>query len=203
MIPVRAKRRDELNVSTRESACSLVVITGAPGSGKSPILSELVARGFSGVPEPAREVIAEQRAKGVERIYDVDPRLFFELMLSRAVTDFRRMRTAPGPAFFDRGIPDLIGYAGLSEIDPSQAVQAATAHRYDDLVFVLPSWREIYTTDIDRRMTYEEAEAFGERVREIYVGLGYSVVDVPRDTVTARVRFILDTLGLPDDGTVV
>ena len=75
-------------------------------------------------------------------------------------------------------------------------------HRYNDLVFVLPSWPQIYVTDTERRMTFEAAEAFGERVRSIYAGLGYSVVEVPCDTVVARARFILDTLGLIGDGRV-
>ena len=43
---------------------SLLVITGPPGSGKTPIVRELVASGFTGVAEPARKVIAAQRAIG-------------------------------------------------------------------------------------------------------------------------------------------
>ena len=181
---------------TTGSINGLLVITGPPGSGKTPIVRELVESGFTGVPEPAREVIAEQRAVGGDGVYDKNPRLFLNLMLSRAVADFRRLSDAPGPVFFDRGIPDLIGYADLFGCDASDAANAALVHRYNDLVFVLPSWPEIYVTDSERRMTFEAAKAFGERVRSIYVELGYSVVDVPCDTVVARARFVLDTLGL-------
>ena len=187
---------------TTGSTNSLLVITGPPGSGKTPIVRELVASGFRGVAEPAREVIAEQGAIGGDGVYDKNPRLFLHLMLSRAVADFQRMSGPHGPAFFDRGIPDLIGYAELFGLDVSDAANAAAVHRYNDLVFVLPSWPEIYVTDSERRMTFEAAEAFGERVRSIYVELGYSVVDVHCDTVVARARFILDTLGLIGDGSV-
>jgi predicted ATPase len=45
-------------------------------------------------------------------------------------------------------------------------------------------------------MAFEAADAFGERVREIYQDLGYTLVVVPRDTVSARARFILETLNL-------
>ena len=172
----------------------LCVITGPPGSGKTPLVRELVASGFAGVAEPAREVIAEQRAIGGDGLYDKNPQLFFDLLLSRAVADVRRMSGAPSAVFFDRGIPDLIGYAELFGLDPSAAAHAAAEHRYDDPVFVLPSWPEIYVTDGDRRMTFEQAAAFGERVRSIYLELGYSLVDVPRDTVAARSRFIVDTV---------
>jgi hypothetical protein len=41
---------------TTGSTKSLLVITGPPGSGKTPIVRELVASGFRGVAEPAREV---------------------------------------------------------------------------------------------------------------------------------------------------
>jgi predicted ATPase len=176
------------------STTGLLVITGPPGSGKTPIVDELGASGFTGVAEPAREVIAEQRALGGDGVWDRNPQLFLTLMLSRAVADFRRMSGAPGPVFFDRGIPDLIGYAELFGLDTSDAAKAAAAHRYHDPVFVLPSWPEIYVTDSERRMTFEAAEAFGDRVRRIYVELGYSVVEVPRDTVVARARFLLDAL---------
>jgi predicted ATPase len=178
---------------TTGSTKNLIVITGPPGSGKTPIVRELAASGFTCVAEPAREVIAEQRATGGGGVSEKNPRLFLTLMLSRAVADLRRMRGAPGPVFFDRGIPDLIGYAELFGLDASEAANAAAVHRYNDLVFVLPGWPEIYVTDSERRMTFEAAEAFGERVRRIYVELGYSVVEVPRDTIIARARFILDT----------
>ena len=112
------------------------------------------------------------------------------------------MCRAPGPVFFDRGIPDLIGYAELFGLDASDAAIAAAVHRDNDCVSVLPSWPDIYATDSERRMTYEAAETFGRRVRGIYVELGYSVVDVPCDPVVARARFILETLGLKDDGSV-
>jgi predicted ATPase len=160
------------------------------------VLRELVRLGYVGIPEAAREVIAEQRAMSGDAVYDRDPRLFLSLMLSRAVSDFRHASGASGLVFFDRGIPDLVGYAELFGLDASDAAQAAVDHRYNDRVFVLPSWSEIYVADSDRRMTFEDAEAFGERVRSVYIELGYSVVDVPRDTVVARTRFILNTLRL-------
>src|SRR5262245_34443264 len=170
----------------------LFVITGPPGAGKTPLLRELMALGFPGIAEPAREVIAEQRSIGGQGVHDRNPQLFLDLMLSRAVADFERMSDTSGPVFFDRGIPDLIGYAELFGLDPASAAQAAAGHRYQDPVFALPSWREIYVTDSDRRMTFEAASAFGARVRTIYEDLGYDIIDVPCDTVRARARFICD-----------
>ena len=182
------------------STKNLFVITGAPGSGKTPIVRELMALGFKGVDEPAREVLAQQRAIGGGSVYDRDRRLFCDLMLSRAIADFDRMGAAQTPVFFDRGIPDQIGYAELFGLDTSMAESAAAVHRYNDVVFALPSWPEIYVTDSERTMTFESAQAFGERVRNVYEDLGYTVVVVPRDTIGARARFIVETLEVRANG---
>jgi predicted ATPase len=175
---------------------NLFVITGAPGSGKTPIIRELVALGFKGVDEAARQVLAQQRAIGGEGVSERNPRLFCDLMLSRAISDVVRMRGADAPVFFDRGIPDQIGYAELFGLDTSMAERAAAAHRYNAIVFILPSWREIYVNDSERTMTFEAAEAFGECVRGIYERLDYRLVVVPPGPVATRARFILETLHL-------
>jgi predicted ATPase len=167
------------------------VITGPPGGGKTPLLRSLVASGFRGVEEPARAVIAEQRAATGEAPYDKDPQLFFDLMLSRSIEDFRRESRADSTTFFDRGLPDLVGYASLFGLDPSDAEEAASSNRYNELVLALPCWPEIYVTDEDRRMTLEEAAAFGESVRDVYLRLGYTIVDVPRATIVERARFVM------------
>jgi predicted ATPase len=164
------------------------VLTGAPGSGKTPVLHELVGKGFVGVAEPARRVLAEQRSTGGEGVPEKDPALFCALMLSLAISDFCEMEGSV--AFFDRGIPDQIGYAELFDLDSTDAERAAELHRYNEMVFVMPSWPEIYTTDDERKMAFEAAEAFGLRVREVYAKLGYTLVDVPRDTPQARARII-------------
>jgi predicted ATPase len=175
---------------------NLVVITGAPGSGKSPIIRELVALGFKGVDEPARQVLAQQRAIDGEGVSERNPRLFCDLMLSRAISDVERMRGTETPVFFDRGLPDQIGYAELFGLNASMAESAAALHRYNAIVFILPSWREIYVTDSERTMTFEAAEAFGDHVRDISERLDYTLVVVPPAPVHTRARFILETLHL-------
>jgi predicted ATPase len=160
-----------------------IVITGAMGSGKSTLLAELRRRGFAVVPEPARIVLAAQRATGGHGVPERSPQRFCELMLERMMSDYDEHPSA----FYDRGIPDLVGYAHLFGLEPPRVDD----HRYDGRVFVLPAWREIYATDDERKMTFEMAEAFGEDVRRIYEGLGYEIVAVPKDSPAARARFIM------------
>jgi predicted ATPase len=170
------------------------VLTGAPGSGKTAILRELVALGFAAVAEPARQVLAQQRAIDGTGVPERDPRRFCELMLSRALLEFRRMAGAGVPVFFDRGIPDLIGYARLLGVDASAAEAAALAHRYNDLVFMTPSWPAIYVLDEERRMPFEVARSFGESFRAIYADLGYRVVDLPPASPRARAEFVVSAV---------
>ena len=184
------RRLQNLTSEVHQGMNKRFVITGAPGGGKTPVLKELVAIGFNGVPEPAREVLAKQRAVGGTGVPEKDPTRFCDLMLARAVDDFDRLEGREGPVFFDRGIPDNVGYFRLFGLDASSAERAATLRRYNDLVFVMPSWPEIYTTDEERKMTFEMAHEFGEVIRDVYAGLGYTLVDVPRDTPQARARFI-------------
>ncbi|MDF1684214.1 MAG: ATP-binding protein [Legionellaceae bacterium] len=83
------------------------VLTGAPGSGKSSILDAIAKKGVTCAPEFARSIIAQQRAIGGDGVYDKDPQLFKELMLSRAMNDF--IDADPKKTrLFDRGIPDLL-----------------------------------------------------------------------------------------------
>jgi hypothetical protein len=63
----------------------------------------------------------------------------------------------------------MVGYAEPFGFDTSAAWAASRRYRYDDVVFALPGWAEIHVTDADRQMTFESAQLFGDRVREVYM----------------------------------
>ncbi len=94
----------------------LYILTGPPGSGKTSILAELSKRGFPIIEEPARRVLEQQRLIDGEGVYDKNPFLFKELMLSRMLYDYE---SAPkyDLVFFDRGLPDLIAYSKCFNLD--------------------------------------------------------------------------------------
>ena len=129
---------------------------------------------------------------GPEPVYARDPARFVRLLLERAIADLSSKASGEHDVFFDRGIPDIVGYFELFDLDASAAWEAAHVHRYNDPVFVFAEWPEIYTTDVDRRMTFEQSAAFGRRVREIYAELGYALVDVRPGTPDERAAFIRD-----------
>jgi len=167
------------------------VLTGAPGSGKSTIVTVIQHLGFSCIEEPARQILAEQRSINSSGLPEKDPRLFTELMLSRSIYQYKQMASVSPFVLFDRGVPDNLAYASLFEFTFEAAWNASKLYRYNTTVFFTASWQEIYKTDEERKMSYEAASRFGEALRKIYEELGYSLVDVPRVPPEERAKFIL------------
>ena len=92
------------------SASNLFILTGAPGSGKTAILARLRDELWC-VDEPAREVLAEQRASGGSGTWDQNPSLFVHLLLQRSIEKYQMAVRSGKKAVFDRGIPDCVVYA--------------------------------------------------------------------------------------------
>ena len=82
------------------------VLTGAPGSGKTAILDSIGTELLC-VPEPAREIIAEQRAIGGDGTSDRNPSLFVDMLLQRSI-EKHVAQSGTAPVLFDRGVPDCI-----------------------------------------------------------------------------------------------
>ncbi|MCZ4708090.1 AAA family ATPase [Legionella pneumophila] len=169
------------------------ILTGAPGSGKTSMLAELAKRGFPVIDEPARRVLAQQRLIDGEGVYDKNPFLFKELMLSRMLYDYEN---APkyDLVFFDRGLPDLIAYSKCFGLDIGSELKASRINQYNSTVFFAPAWEQIYINDEERQLSFEAAQVFENDLRQAYSELGYQLVDIPLTTVSERVNFILKTI---------
>jgi predicted ATPase len=170
------------------------ILTGAMGAGKSSILSELENMGIAVNLEPAREIIAEQRSINGKGLYDRDPELFYNLMLSRSIYHHKQFDSEKTPVIFDRGIADNIAYAQLFNIDPTAAINAAKLFSYNQNIFFLNAWEEIYTNDDERKMTFQDAKLFGDSLRIIYQDLGYNLIELPFDSIEKRAQFIYKRL---------
>jgi predicted ATPase len=170
------------------------VLSGGMGAGKSAVISRLRDCAIPCVPEPAREILAEQRRIHATGVPEKNADLFSMLMLSRSIHNFAEYSSVEGPVVFDRGIPDMAAYARLFGLDETPYANAAKEFRYHPTVFYFRAWKEIYANDDERKVSFEEAEAFGFLVRSIYEGLGYRTLEVPRTSVEERVRFILDRI---------
>ncbi len=170
------------------------VLTGAMGSGKSAILEQLINMRMKCVPDPARQILQEQRAISARGVPEIDPELFTQLMLSRA-TSFYLENLAPETfTAFDRGIPDMIAYAELFRLDTKIYYNSANLYPYHPCVFWLKGWKDIYRQDEERKMSFQQAYEFGERAHDIYRELGYEVIQVPLLSIDQRAKFIYDKI---------
>ena len=73
-------------------SADLHILTGAPGSGKTAIL-DTIGADIRCVGEPAREIIAEQRAIGGDGTSDRNASLFVDLLLQRSIDKHVAART--------------------------------------------------------------------------------------------------------------
>jgi predicted ATPase len=167
----------------------LFVVTGAPGSGKSAILNRLRDE-FRCVDEPAREVLAEQRATGGIGTWDQDPARFVDLLLQRSVAKYKAARGSSETVLFDRGIPDCVVYAIRAGADPTPSLTAVDAFRYEPYVLFLDPWSDIYSTDEERIMSFADSVSFSDALRDVYSRSGYILVRVPQTSIDARVTFV-------------
>jgi predicted ATPase len=119
-------------------------------------------------------------------------------MLDRSVAAFEEGSRAESTIFFDRGIPDTVCYVRLAGVSPELAREAAETcerHRYWRRVFLAPPWREIYTTDVERKQSFGEAVSTYSLMQKTYEDCGYEVVVLPRASVEERVELILAAVG--------
>ena len=172
----------------------LHILTGAPGSGKTAVLEGL-GNGFPTVDEPAREVIAEQRSVGGAGTADQDPALFVALLLQRSIDKHRDALRSTAPlVLLDRGVPDCVAYAAVLGVDPTESAAAARLHRYHAEVLILEPWEQIYATDDERTMSFEQTIPFHAALVDAYEGAGYTLVSVPTGSVADRVAFVRDAI---------
>ncbi|KVD03621.1 ATPase [Burkholderia ubonensis] len=178
-----------------EAARRFFVVTGGPGSGKSTLIDALERAGFARSQEAGRGVIQDQVAVDGPALPWRDRSAFAELMLGWEMRSHHLARQARGPVFFDRGVPDVIGYLRLSGLAvPAHAEAAARRFRYHRRVFIAPPWPDIYTQDAERRQDFAEAVRTCDAMVECYASYGYRLIELPRASVKARVRFVLDAL---------
>ena len=170
------------------------VLTGAMGSGKSAILERLIRMGLTCAPEPARQILQEQRAISARGVPEIDPDLFTQLMLSRATSFYLENFAAETLTVFDRGIPDLIAYAELFGLETKIYYNSATLYKYNPCIFWFKGWQDIYKNDEERKMSFQQAYDFGERTYGIYRKFGYEVLQVPMLSIDQRAEFIYNKI---------
>jgi AAA domain len=107
---------------SESSRANLLILTGSPASGKTAILSRLKGE-FGCVDEPAREVLAEQRATGGRGTWYQAHR---RSCLQRSIEQYVVARRSDETVIFDRGIPDCVVTPSGPGRTPRRALQPST-----------------------------------------------------------------------------
>lgn len=173
------------------------VLTGGPGSGKTAVLNELARLGFLTIPEVARAIIQKQQMTGGDATHTGNRSAFCDLMLEQSIADYHKMQKEETRVFFDRGIPDLYGYASAfcREIN-TDIINAVTQFRYNKTAFIFPPWQEIYENDRERQQDFQEAIYTYSSLKDAFLTCGYTLIEVPKLSIAERANFILQgTLG--------
>lgn len=178
------------------------VITGGPGAGKTTLLQELQKRSFTCIPEVAREIIKEQVTMQGDALPWKDKILYLQMMFDRSVETYKAaVKNKNHLLFFDRGIPDSITYAKIIGFEKTEAMEHEASHyRYNQMIFFLSPWRDIYTMDDERKQSWEEAIVSSELNAEIYRRFNYTLINVPMDSPEKRADFILSWIGKTEQG---
>lgn len=179
-----------------------VVITGAPGTGKTSIVNGLERKGFHCFHEIIRDMTSKAKEEGQSEEFISNPLVFVDdalqfnkdLLHGRALHYNQSLETDEPISFFDRGIPDVLAYMEFfGQTYDQYFIEHCEGHRYDS-VFIVPPWKEIYVSDNERLETFEEAEKIHHSLVKIYTQFGYAPIEVPKDAVLNRIDFILERL---------
>ncbi|MCT4579899.1 MAG: AAA family ATPase [Flavobacteriales bacterium] len=170
------------------------IITGAPSTGKSSVVNELVRRGYVCHDEIARQVIKENQGKNNNLLPWVDMLAFSDEVYNRMLALLDTIED-DSFCFLDRSMVDLIGYMEFAGKEaPSRYGEGAKVAGYSKQVFYMPFWEGIFANDEQRKESVEEAMNIDKALRKAYTNLGFKLVEVPKGTIEERVDFILEVL---------
>lgn len=172
----------------------IYIVTGGPGFGKTKLIEELLSSGFKCSDEFARNLIEEQINWGGEILPSKNARLFQQEVLKRRVEFFESVPDN-SIAFADRGIVDQLAFARYKGFgSPENLIQSANNYRYASSVFVTPPWKEIYTNDLVRSESFDEAVCIHRQIIETYQDLNYTIIELPLLPAQLRAEYILLTI---------
>jgi predicted ATPase len=166
------------------------VLTGGPSSGKTTLLERLQKLGFQTVPEAARALIEECRAKGISAKELRKDELAFQERVLQMKLEIEDKTTRDKVVFFDRGIPDSIAYYKVLGVT-TNGLEEVSKNRYKKIFFLeqLP-----FQEDGARIENKETVKKLNQSLLECYENLGYEIIFLPAVSVEERLEIILSNL---------
>ena len=166
------------------------VITGGPGGGKTSLLKSLTSKGYSYIPETARQIIKERLSKGLTP--RPDAKTFAREIFDQDWKNFISNSDLSSLLFFDRSFMDSACMLFDSDFDTYDKIRNThLSNRYNNKVFIAPPWQEIYRNDAERDQSFEQSIEVFQRLENWYEEHDYDIVILPKDTIQNRIKFIL------------
>lgn len=167
------------------------VITGAPCSGKTSVISRIGQMGYRVVHETARAYINEELNK--RRTLD---EIKADMYIFESSIFYRKIKieeALPEKAiiFLDRAIPDSIAYFRFAGLDPKDPERMSAGIRYRK-IFMFDRLR--IKQDEVRNENEEDSILIDQLIEETYRTIGYEITRVPVLPLQRRVDFILENL---------
>lgn len=169
------------------------VITGAPSSGKTTIITELKKMGFKINSDVSRQLIERQISLG-KSIREV---WFHDLEFQRLIFLNMLTSTALLPKneviFHDYSLPCNIAYLRLAGIRvPRDMYKSAKLFRYDKVFLFEP--KEMKVDGIRTGYSDDDRITLTNLLNKVYTGLNYEVVFIHKHTIEKRLNLILEEI---------
>ena len=168
------------------------VITGAPSSGKSTLIDQLVDRGFQTVPEAGRQYVEREMAKGRTMDEIRENMAAIQIAIKDMQSEIEHGLRANDGLFLDGAVPGSLAWYRAFGLNPNEILPECFHHRYAS-VFILDPLP--FQPDGQR---VEEVAAIAGYLDEWhtrdYLALGYDVVRVPVLSPQERLAFVLERL---------
>lgn len=173
---------------------SWCVVTGAPGAGKSTVINELERRGYTVTPELARDYMKRKLSDRPSLVHVLADQLEFQRQLVMGLVQIEDELAHDLTVFFDRALPDAIGYYRAAGFDPQELLPLFTIHRYKRIFFLERLSPDLMEHDELRYESEGQIPRLEECIKAGYRDLGYNNIIVPVMPATKRVDYILQNM---------
>lgn len=171
-----------------------IIISGAPGTGKSSIIKELKTQGYY-----CFEEVWDKKYENPSNKYNIDDiNTFSQNIFDKRLQQLEYKKTEKikdNIIFYDRSIIDTIAYLKKykKNINPNW-VKKGLNKRYNQTIFLCPLWKKIYKQNNRRKETYEESLLIEKFLTSTYKEFLYKIQLIPKLDIINRVNYILNTI---------